>query len=66
MPYWQTVKKATEEKATKISNIDITYLGPTMESDINTQISIIETCIAYEYDAIILASAVQMPSINEC
>lgn len=55
-PYWQTVKTAAEEKASELGNVVVTHLGPTVESDINSQISIVETCISGGYDGIILAA----------
>ncbi|ONI43314.1 hypothetical protein AN641_01450 [Candidatus Epulonipiscioides gigas] len=55
-PYWQTVKEAAIEKAQELGNVEITHLGPAIESDINAQVSIVETCIVDEYDGIILAA----------
>lgn len=59
LEYWQTVKSSAESKADEIGNINITHLGPSIESDINGQISILETCISTEYDGIILAACDQ-------
>jgi len=56
-PYWQTVKAAAIEKAEEFGNVEITHLGPAVESDINTQVAIVETSIVDEYDGIILAAA---------
>ncbi|WP_312644182.1 ABC transporter substrate-binding protein [Hydrogenoanaerobacterium sp.] len=55
-PYWQTVKKAAEEKAKELGNVEITHLGPPTEADIDKQVQIIETCINDDYDGIILAA----------
>ena len=55
-PYWQTVKNAAVAKAKELGNVEITHLGPATEADINSQISIVETCITDEYDGIILAA----------
>lgn len=55
-PYWQTVKRAAEEKAKELGNVEITHLGPPTEADIDKQVQIIETCINDDYDGIILAA----------
>lgn len=55
-PYWQTVKKAAEKKATELGNVEITHLGPPTEADIDKQVQIVETCINDDYDGIILAA----------
>ncbi|OON93279.1 MAG: hypothetical protein ATN31_06675 [Candidatus Epulonipiscioides saccharophilum] len=57
--YWQTIKKAAEEKAAELGNVEIIHLGPATESDIATQVSIMETCIVDEYDGIILSACDQ-------
>ncbi|MBP7175061.1 MAG: ABC transporter substrate-binding protein [Thermoclostridium sp.] len=55
-PYWQTVKRAAEEKANELGNVQLTHLGPPTEADIDKQVQIIETCINDDYDGIILAA----------
>lgn len=55
-PYWQTVKRAAEEKAKELGNVELTHLGPPTEADIDKQVQIIETCINDDYDGIILAA----------
>ena len=55
-PYWQTVKKAAEKKASELGNVEITHLGPPTEADIDKQVQIVETCINDDYDGIILAA----------
>ncbi|RPF49121.1 monosaccharide ABC transporter substrate-binding protein (CUT2 family) [Hydrogenoanaerobacterium saccharovorans] len=55
-PYWQTVKRAAEEKAKELGNVEVTHLGPPTEADIDKQVQIIETCINDDYDGIILAA----------
>ncbi|NLM10373.1 MAG: ABC transporter substrate-binding protein [Clostridiaceae bacterium] len=55
-PYWQTVKRAAEEKAKELGNVEVTHLGPPTEADIDKQVQIVETCINSDYDGIILAA----------
>ncbi|WRS28639.1 ABC transporter substrate-binding protein [Oscillospiraceae bacterium MB08-C2-2] len=56
-PYWQTVKRAAEEKAAQLGNVEITHLGPPTEADIDRQVQIVETAINDDYDGIILAAS---------
>lgn len=55
-PYWQTVKKAAEEKAAELGNVEVVHMGPPTESDIDKQVQIVENAINDEYDGIILAA----------
>lgn len=55
-PYWQTVKRAAEEKAKELGNVEVTHLGPPTEADIDKQVQIVEACINDDYDGIILAA----------
>lgn len=56
-PYWQTVKKAADDKAKELGNITITHLGPPTEADIDKQVQIVENAINDDYDGIILAAS---------
>jgi len=53
--FWLTVK-AGAEKAAKDFDVEIIWKGPSMETDIATQISIIEDYINKKVDAIVLAA----------
>jgi ribose transport system substrate-binding protein len=53
--FWLTVK-AGAEAAAKESNADITWQGPSKETEIDKQISIVEDMISSKADAIVMAA----------
>lgn len=53
--FWQTVKKGADAAAAKY-NVDITFDGPPSESEVNTQVDMLNSAIAKNPKAIALAA----------
>lgn len=52
--YWQGVKHGADQAAQEL-NVDVNWQGPSVESDVPRQVSIVETAITQGVDGIVLA-----------
>jgi len=54
--YWKNMFKYAEEKAESIGNVELSFMGPEAESDIEGQVAIVNDCISKGVDGIVLAA----------
>src|SRR5699024_12022082 len=55
LQFWQTVKKGAEEKAKELG-VTITFVGPDTETDVEQQVTQLQTALDKQPDALALAA----------